>query len=146
MNYKLVQRQLDIAAEELEKKGHSDLSDKIDTCNAKLEKATAEERRVIAGVLQKIDREADRREASKKPKGRINPRQVAAHRRRDASRERIRERLAARKLERELLADLNLGEEAEADEDATLHQGRKDRIKAAKIEALKREQERLEAE
>ena len=145
MNYPLVQRQLDISAEELEQKGHTDLADKVDTCNAKLAKASKKEREVIASVLKKIDGEATRREGAKVDKGKINPNQVAAHRRKDASRERIREVLAARKLERELLADLDLTEEAssERNEDA-LRQWRKDRVKKAKINSLKRQIAELE--
>jgi hypothetical protein len=146
MNYKLVQRQLDISAEELEKQGHSDLADKVDQCNAKLAKAT----KVIAFVLSKINKEADRRIAAKAPKGtKESPNRAAMQRRKEGTRERVKKilesRRAARELEKELLDGLELHEEATSarNEDA-LRQWRKDRVKSAKINALKKQLADLE--
>lgn len=128
------QRQLDLAAETLDKQGHKDLADKVDLCNAKLAKANDAERNVIASVLSKINTEADLRNGVTEAETE-SPNRLAMQRRKLAIRKRLQEKLAAKKLERTLLDGLDLTASSERNEDA-LRQWRKSRIKKAKLAAL----------
>lgn len=65
-NKKALQRQLDLAAQELEDKGYSDLADQVDKTNEKLMHASPEEIPAIRARLTKINAEADRR-SGKRP-------------------------------------------------------------------------------
>lgn len=149
MDYKKVQRQLDISAEEMDGASHADLADKVDQCNVKLEKATAEERKVIASVLEKIDKEFELRKTKAVKGTKDSPNRLAATRRKEGTRARIetiKANIKARKLERELLDGLELHEASSERNKESLRQWRTDRVKKAKVASLKRQIAELEAE
>lgn len=63
-NKRAIQRELDLAAEELEKHGYIDLADKVDRYTGKLMDITsAKEIPIIRRALARVEREADRRQA-----------------------------------------------------------------------------------
>lgn len=66
-NKKALQRQLDLAAQELEDKGYTDLAKGVDEANEKLMKASPEEIPAIRARLSKINSEADRRSGKRAP-------------------------------------------------------------------------------
>lgn len=61
MNLTAVRRELDLAAEELDKKGFKDLADKIDFYNARLQRASAKEIPLIRRALRRVQIESSRR-------------------------------------------------------------------------------------
>ena len=84
---------LDKAATQLDQKGYNDLADKVDRYNARLEKANERERKVIARALDRIEREAERRD-DKKSGTKTQGNETHARRRRAAIRARARRRAA----------------------------------------------------
>jgi hypothetical protein len=138
-NPKIAQRQLDLAAEELDEQGHQDLADKVDLCSAKLTKASDEELKVIASVLRKINREVDSRNGATTPTS-TSPNRLAMVRRKEALRHRMAEKKAAERLERDLMEGLDLKASSSRNDDA-LRMFRQKRIKEAKarIAAIRHE-------
>jgi len=67
-NKKALQRQLDLAAQELEDKGYVDLAKHVDETNKALMEATPESVPAIRAKLTKINMEADRRDGKVAPK------------------------------------------------------------------------------
>ena len=66
-NKKAVEKELDLAAEELEKFGYVDLADKVDYYNERLMTVkSSKEIPVIRRSLQRIEHEASRRQGGKK--------------------------------------------------------------------------------
>lgn len=61
LNLKAVQKELDLAAEELEKQGHKDLATKVDFYNDRLQRAASKEIPLIRRALQRIQIESARR-------------------------------------------------------------------------------------
>lgn len=85
MDYNKISRHLDVAAEKLDRKGYSDLADKIDQCNKRLATAkTTRVKKLIANTIGKVDREADRRDRAAKPGSDTN--RVNSRRRRTSTR------------------------------------------------------------
>jgi hypothetical protein len=119
MNRRLIQKELDTAAEELDRKGYRDLANRVDHYNARLMKAKQDsEIQLIARALGRIDKESDRRDEvfTRRPKTHksqldreLPPREEAENRkerlakirRRIALRRKIRARRKAREEERE---------------------------------------------
>lgn len=138
INIKGAQRQLDLAAEKLDKQGHKDLADKVDLCNAKLVKASDEERKVIASVLEKINKEVNLRNGETDEESE-SPNRLAMQRRKAAVRKRLQEKLAAKRLEKALLDGLDLTASSERNENA-LRMWRKERVKKARLAALEEDE------
>jgi len=68
-NKKAVERELDLAAEELDKFGYKDLADKVDYYNERLmEVKSSKEIPVIRRALKRVEREASRRQGKKENK------------------------------------------------------------------------------
>ena len=61
LNRKAIQRELDLAAEELDRQGYKDLADKVDLYNTKLQRASSREIPLIRKALINVQEEADRR-------------------------------------------------------------------------------------
>jgi len=105
MNYRMIQRELDLAAEELDRKGHRDLADQVDYFNERLSHTDdPEEIEGIKQALKKIDIQARRRDRGGRGTGRSSLRARLLRRRlaQRSLRSRPRSRLAAR---RRLLRD-----------------------------------------
>ena len=69
-NKKAVERELDLAAEELDKFGYKDLADKVDYYNERLmEVKSSKEIPVIRRALQRVEQQASRRQASRRQAG-----------------------------------------------------------------------------
>jgi len=67
LNKKALQKELDVAADELETLGHTDLADMVDHYNDRLmASATVRDVNLVRRALQRIEREASRREDNKK--------------------------------------------------------------------------------
>ena len=77
-NKKAVEKELDLAAEELEKFGYVDLADKVDYYNERLmEVKSSKEIPIIRRSLQRIEHEAARRQGGKKKSKTIDKRKLA---------------------------------------------------------------------
>ena len=77
-NKKAVEKELDLAAEELEKFGYVDLADKVDYYNERLMTVkSSKEIPVIRRSLQRIEHEASRRQGGKKESKTIDKRKLA---------------------------------------------------------------------
>jgi hypothetical protein len=71
LNKQAIQKELDLAAEELEKCGYQDLAEQIDKCNSQLMQLEDDKHQEITAVkrtLSRISREAERRERVKNGK------------------------------------------------------------------------------
>lgn len=132
-NLKTARNQLDLAAAQLDTQGHIELADKVDLCNAKLANASDEELKVITSVLKKINQEADRRNG-KSAVASASPNRMAMQRRKALLRERLQKKVAAKKLEADLLDGLDLTASSERNEDA-LRMFRNTRIKKSRLAA-----------
>lgn len=76
-NKKAVERELDLAAEELDGFGYKDLADKVDYYNERLmEVDSSKDLPIIRRSLQRIEREASRRRGGKKESKTIDKRKL----------------------------------------------------------------------
>jgi hypothetical protein len=100
-----VQRELDLAAEELERAGHFDLAEKVDYYSNRLMQASADEVPLLRRALSRINIEANRRmrykdeDTDKKRKARsatLKSRRSSEHRK-ETLRRRLKEIAARRK-------------------------------------------------
>jgi hypothetical protein len=80
LNKKALQKELDVAADELETLGHTDLADMVDHYNDRLmTSATVKDVNLVRRALQRIEREASRREDNKKEAAsNVDPTEVKA--------------------------------------------------------------------